>query len=212
MLQNYAIAKWLTQFPALTLMVMLRRDMGYRLLNIGALTAVFGLLFVVTLLATPDNESANTTPLLIFAVIGYVNAIVQKIRRWRELRRGNISHSYYLGSSPFDFKWLPAFMRRNRRMARVGDPIISALIGLALYPFSHALSVWIVFSAFCLRAYEHQIFHRERNRAFDFDDSIIEAEIVIEEQNPTSSASQHHPSSGIPSGLGDDIKSKIHRK
>ncbi len=210
--EDYAFAKWLTQFPALTLMVILRRDMGYRLLNVGVLTAVFGLLFVVTVLATPGNESANTTPLLIFAVIGYFNGIAQKIRRWRDLNRGIVIHSYYLGSSPFDFSWLPDFMRRNRRVARFGDPIFCAIIGLALFRFSHALSVWVTFSAFCLRAYEHQIFQRELHRGFDFEDSIIEAEIVIEQQNPAPDSSQNQESSGIPSGLGNDIKSKIRSK
>src|ERR1700722_6419617 len=183
-LENVGFAKWLTQFPALTLMVLLRRDIGYRLLNVGVLTAVFGLLAVVTVLATPGNESANTTPLLVFAGLGYFNGIAQKIRRWGSMNRGIVIHSYYLGSSPFAFAWLPNFMLRNRRVARFGDPIICTIIGLALFPFSHALSVWVTFSAFCLRAYEHQIFQRELHRGFDFEDSIIEAEIVIEQQNP----------------------------
>lgn len=212
MLENFAFAKWLTQFPALTLMVLLRRDIGYRLLNVGVLTAVFGLLAVVTVLATPGNQAANTTPLLVFAGIGYFNGIAQKIRRWRSMNRGIVIHSYYLGSSPFAFCWLPDFMLRNRRVARFGDPIICAIIGLALFPFSHALSVWVTFSAFCLRAYEHQIFQRELHRGFDFEDSIIEAEIVIEQQNPTPNSSQNQESSGIPSGLGNDIKSKIRSK
>ena len=211
LLENYAFAKWLTQFPALTLMVILRRDMGYRLLNIGALTAVFGLLFLGTMLAFPSNDPAKTVPLLIFAVLGYLNAIAQKIRRWRDWNRGIVIHSYYLGSSPFDFSWLPDFMRRNRRVARYGDPIICAIIGLALFPFSHALSIWIVFSAFCLRAYEHQIFQRELHRGFDFEDSVIEAEIVIEQQNTTANQPEQE-SAGIPSGLGNDIKSKIRSK
>jgi hypothetical protein len=212
LLENYAFAKWLTRLPALTIMVILRRDMGYRLLNVGVLTAVFGLLFVVTVLATPGNEAANTTPLLIFAAVGYFNGIAQKIRRWRDMNRGIVIHSYYLGSSPFEFKWLPDFMRRNRRVARFGDPIIAAIIGLALFPFSHALSLWVTFSAFCLRAYEHQIFQRELARGFDFGDSIIEAEIVIEQQNPAPTSSQNQETSGIPSGLGNDIKSKIRSK
>jgi hypothetical protein len=212
MLQNYAIAKWLTQFPALTIMVILRRDIGYRLLNVGVLTAVFGILFVVTVLATPGNDSANTTPLLVFAGIGYFNGIAQKIRRWRDFNRGIVTHSYYLGSSPFAFSWLPNFMLRNRRVARYGDPIICAIIGVALFPFSHALSIWIAFSAFCLRAYEHQIFQRARSQEFDFEDSIIEAEVVIEQQNPAPNSSRNQESSGIPSGLGNDIKSKIRSK
>ena len=99
---------------------------------------------------TRQMNRQNTTPLLIFAGIGYFNGIAQKIRRWRSMNRGIVIHSYYLGSSPFAFPWLPNFMLRNRRVARYGDPIICAIDWrMALFPFlafiNGVLSVWVTF-------------------------------------------------------------------
>jgi hypothetical protein len=104
-MQQYAMAKWFMQFPALTLMVFLRRDIGYRLLNPLVLLAVFGLLAVVAILAMPGNAAAGPVGLLIFAALGFFSGIAQKIRRWRDLERNVRLHSYYVGTSPFDQRW-----------------------------------------------------------------------------------------------------------
>jgi hypothetical protein len=64
-----------------------------------------------------------------------------------DLNNGIAQFSYYIGSSPFDFRWLPNFVRRNRRVARYFDPIFCAAIGLVLFPYSRALAMWLVFSA-----------------------------------------------------------------
>ena len=47
--------------------------------------------------------------LLIFAGLGFLNGIAQRIRRWWDLERNVRQHSYYIGSSPFDQRWLPTF-------------------------------------------------------------------------------------------------------
>ena len=69
-MQQYAMAQAFMKFPALTLMVILRRDLGYRLLNPLVLIAVFGVLAVVAILAMPGNEAARPVDLLIFAGLG----------------------------------------------------------------------------------------------------------------------------------------------
>jgi len=212
-IQIYALMQWLIKFPALTLMVMTRRDIGYRLLNPLILIAVFGLLAVVTILSIPGNESANQAPLLVFALIGFLSGIAQRIRRWRDVGRGVNHHTYYIGSSPLDFHWLPSFIRRNRRVARYIDPIVCAGIGLTLFPYSPALAAWLVFAAFCLRGFEDQVFQRERNRDLDLADSIHiseEQSRVLEQYEQARNAPQHQNSPGIPTGLGDDIQKKIH--
>jgi len=212
-MQNYALAKWFTQFPALTLMVLLRRDLGYRLLNPAVLLAVFGILAVVTILATPGNEAARPVDLLIFAALGFCNGIAQRIRRWWDMERNVRQHSYYIGTSPFHKHWLPAFFRRNRRSARLLDPLFCAAIGLALLPFSHALALWLIFSAFCLRAYEDTIFNRERTQELDISDGLIESQIQgehVERYSEPSAAGQNPPAeAGVPTGIGEDIKPKI---
>src|ERR1700677_5369907 len=115
--KTYNFVHGAIRFPALTLIVFLRRDIGYRLLNPFALFATFGLLAVVTLLATPGNEAARPWHLIIFCGGGFFNGLAQRIRRWRELNKGISQHSYFIGNSPFEFHWLPTCFRRNRRIA-----------------------------------------------------------------------------------------------
>lgn len=213
-METFAFVQWAMKFPALTLMVLTRRDMGYRFLHPLMLIAVFGLLAVVTILATPGHEAAHPIHLLIFAGVGFANGIAQRIRRWRDVNRGVNHHSYYIGSSPFDFRWLPYFARRNRRPARYIEPLFWAGIGLTLFPFSRALAMWVIFAAFCLRGFEDQIFRRQRNRELDLSDNIIIAENqarVLEQYEQAQNPPQHQTSPGIPTGLGDDISKKVQK-
>jgi hypothetical protein len=215
-MQNYAMAQWLMQFPALTLMVFLRRDIGYRLLNPLILMAVFGILAVVSILAMPGHEAARPVDLLIFAGLGFVAGIAQHIRRWWDRERNVRLHSYYIGTSPFEQRWLPAFFRRHRRAARFLDPLACAAIGLALLPFSRVLALWLVFSAFCLRVYEDGIFNREQKQALDIADSLIENEgqsRTIEQFSEPSAPGQTPPAeAGVPTGIGADIYEQVKRR
>jgi hypothetical protein len=212
--EQYATAQWLMRFPALTVMVFLRRDLGYRLLNPAWLIAGTGFLFVITVLTQPHTEGANPIDLLFFVLGALILGIYQRVKRWRELNRGIPQHSYYIGTSPFDYRWLPMFCRRNRRMARLADPIFCALIGLAVFPCSRALAMWLVFSGFCLRSLEYAVHQKQRNRDLDTIDGLINAEIQSETvehfERPTDA--QQQPASGIPTGLGEDIQNQIKRK
>jgi hypothetical protein len=214
-LQDYAFAQWLMQFPALTLILFLRRDVGFRLLHPLKLIVVFGLLAVASILAMPGNEDARPVALLIFALLGFSIGLYQRFRRWYELHSGQMQHSYYIGSSPFDFQRLPSFCRRNRRIARIIDPIFCAVIGMALFPLSHALSMWVVVSAFSLRSYEHQIYRNQRNLDLDLIDSLIVSQRqsqVFEQYEDNLNPEEQHTSGSVPTGLGDDIRSHIHNR
>lgn len=213
-METYAFVQWGMKFPALTLMVLTRTDIGYRLLNSLTLMAVFGLLAVVTILATPGNEAAHPEHLLMFAGVGFVSGLVQKIRRWCDLNRGVIHHSYYIGTSRLNFPWLPHCFRRNRRVSRYCEPALFAGIGIALFPYSHALAMWLIFAAFCLRGFEDQVFRRERNRDLDLIDNIITAEEqtrVLEQYEQAQNLPKHQASPGIPSGLAPDVQAKINK-
>ena len=200
------------QYPALTLMLVSRRDIGYRLLNPFKLIAVTGLLAVIAILSMPNNEAARPIDLLIFAFVAFLSGLAQRIRRWWDLNRNVQGHSYYIGSSAFDFQFLPDFVRRNRRAARYLDPIIFALIGVALLPYSRALATFLVFSAFCLKGSEDLVFRNHRNRQLDLSDSIFIAEQqlkTLEQMEQTQDAPQHQPDAGIPTGLAEDIQGHI---
>ena len=195
-------------------MVILRRDIGYRLLNPAVLMAVFGLLAVVAILATPGNEDARPVDLLIFAVLGFFCGIAQRIRRWWDLERNVRQHSYYIGNSRFDQRWLPAFFRRNRRAARIIEPLFCAAVGFILLPYSRSLAIWLIFSGFCLRAYEDTVYRRERSQRLDTMDSLIESEIQgehVEQFEPSMSDRSQQTAPGLPTGLGNDIQERIKR-
>lgn len=215
-MQQYAMAQAFMKFPALTLMVFLRRDLGYRLLNPLVLIAVFGVLAVVAILAMPGNEAARPVDLLIFAGLGFLSGIAQRIRRWLEMERNVRQHSYYIGSSPFNQRWLPDFFRRHRRTARLLDPLFCAAIGLSLLPFSRALAMWLIFSAFCLRAYEDGIFNRERTQELDISDGLIESKIqgdnVEHFSEPTGPGQNPPAEAGVPTGIADDIHEHVKRR
>ena len=214
-LQRYAQVKWGMQFPALTVAVLLRRDIGFRLLHPAKLIAVNGALAVVAILAQPDFEEARPLALLLVAAVSFCAGIGQRLRRWRELSQPAHRHSEYVGTSPMDFAWLPPFMRRNRRMARFADSLLCVLIGLVVFPLSSALGSYLAFSGLCLRVYESEIFERERNRDLDLSDGLVMAQYQSElvercEDAPAVRSQQSRP--GLPTGLGSDIQANIQRQ
>ena len=219
--EQLELTQWLMQFPALTVMVWLRRDIGYRLLNPLGLLAVTAFLLFFSALAQSRNGDNQPVFLLLFAVVTFILGISQRIRRWREINRGVRQHSYYLGTSPFDgLRWLPNFCRRNRRIARFVDPIFCAVIGLALIPVSPILTLWLVFAGACLRSFEYTVHQREWNLALDTVDSIIISEVqgrTVEQFEETPATPPQQPTTGLPTGIGNDIRDKIiislkHRK
>ncbi|TAL00755.1 MAG: hypothetical protein EPO07_09270 [Verrucomicrobia bacterium] len=213
-MQQYIIVKWLIQFPARSVMVLLRRDIGVRLLNPLVLAAVFGFVAVLAILATPGNEAARPGDLLIFAGLGFLSGIVQRVRRLWGMSRNVRQHTYYIGSSPFA-KWLPEFLRRNRRDGRFIDPLFCMTVGFILLPYSKALAMWLVFSGFCLRLFEFTVHEREQENELDLKDSLVEAE----QNSRTVEQSEHVPDempeqsdAGIPTGIGSDISEQVKKQ
>src|ERR1017187_8282097 len=90
--EQYQFAQRLMEFPALTVMVFLRRDLGFRLMNPLRLLAVTGFLVVVSVFAQQGNADANPIFLLIFAGATFVLGIVQWIKSWWKLNRGIRQH------------------------------------------------------------------------------------------------------------------------
>jgi hypothetical protein len=214
-MQHFAFAQWFCQFPALTCMIWLRPGIGYRLLHPLKLFIVTGLLFSIAVLAAEGHSDARPMDLAVFAMLTFVIGLVHRIRRWRDLNNGLTQLSVDIGSSPFNFQWLPRFARRNRRCARYVDPLFIAGIGVALLPFSRALAMWLLFSGACLRMFEHSVFQRQRNRDLDLVDSIMLTEDqarTVEIYEQIRSASNGQPDQGLPSGLGSDIEAQIKRR
>jgi len=209
------MAQWLMQFPALSVMVFFRHDLGYRLLDSPRVLGITIFLVFFGVLAQPGNEDAEPIALFYFGISFFVLAVVQRIKRWTQFNRAVRQHSYYIGTSPFAFRWLPAFMHRNRRVARFIDPLFCGLFGFVCFPLSHALACWLVFSAGCLRAYEYMIHERDRNLDMDTIDGLINAENqgqTVEQFENVQQARPQQQATGIPTGLGEDVREHINRR
>ena len=104
------------------------------------------------------------------------------------------------------------FCRRNRRIARIIDPIACILVGYGLFPASRALAMWLIFSGVCLRVFEYEVHIRERNRSLDTVDDLIVADrqtVIVEQFETSPGTAPQQPTTGIPTGIGDDIRDKI---
>jgi hypothetical protein len=211
--QNFYTVRWLIQFPALTVMVWLRRDLGFRMVSPVRIVPVTVFLFVISVLASNGNPDNRLWGLLIFALLTLAIGICQHVKRWFELGQKVKQHSYFLGTSRLNnFRWIPDFLRHERRLERFADPIFCVLIGFAVLPLSHALGMWLVFSGFCLRAYEYSIYMRDRNLNLDILDGMIRSEQqneTVEEFETKSDWRKNDNSNGLPTGLGEDLESQI---
>jgi len=200
-------------YPALSVMVFLRRDIGYRMVNPKWLTGVTLVEIVISLIIHPRNGSPNA--LFLFAIASFAFGMVQRFKRWREVNNGVKQHSFYIGTSCFDSPKLPAFLRRNRRIARTADPILCVTVAMYSWQFFPALGFWLFFSGMCLAGFEGDVHRRDRNQTLDMVDSIITSEIqsdTIEEFEEAPNATPQEPAAGIPAGLGDDIHDHLKRR
>jgi hypothetical protein len=219
-IQSFQMAKWVTQFSALTWMIWIRPDLGFRMVSPIRIIPVTVILIVVSDLAMPGSPDARPVDLLVFALLTLGMGIFQRIKGWIKFEQKIRQHSYYMGTSVLDVPLLPAFFRRSRRIERFVDPIVCTIIGLALFHFSRALSMWLIFSGLSLRMYEHTIFQRNREMSLDIIDAMNVSEQqsqIVEEFEATSAWHKHRDATGVPTGLGDDLERQIkisikHRK
>jgi len=212
--QRIEIMQWLCTFPALTVMVFLRRNLGYRLLSPLSLCVVAAVMFLISTFA---QHTPNPEGLQIFALLVLFVGASQRWSRWKEIRRGVRLHTYYIGDSCLEFRWLPGFIRRNRRIPRFFDPLFCFAIGALLFMVSPALGGWIVFSGFCLRTFEDAVYRKELERDLDTLDGLIASEVQAEAVEHFSEAPKEERrhadlSTGIPTGLAPDVEEVIARK
>ena len=194
------------EFPALTVMVFLRKDLGFRLESAPAACRHRLPGCCVSVFAQQGNSDANPMMLLFFALAFFVLGIVQWINAWFRLNRGVRQHSYYIGTSLYEFRRLPEFIHRNRRFSRFIDPLLCMLAGLVFYPISHAMTAWLFLSALSLRTIEYAVHQKYR----DMDLDTIDGMIMAERQGQTveyflenaEGTAQRPQSPGIPTGLG----------
>ena len=204
--------------PSLTVMVLLRPDVGYRMLRPSWLygTALVEIIyaFFCQIWTAPNAPSIIFSPLMKFAVLSFGVGMYQRIKRWREFNRGVRQQSFYIGTSWFRLLPLPAFVQRHRRVERFIDPFFCFFVGLFLLPITQQLSLWLMLSAGALKLLEENVYQKELHRKLDVVDGMIGADIQNETvdrfERPFDGRDQDAP--GVPTGISDDIEDHIRRR
>jgi hypothetical protein len=211
--QKIAFSRWVAFFPALTAMVVLRRNLGYRTLSPVSLICVTAVMALLSVWASASTRFAEI--LLIFAGIVLLGGFAERAKRYKEMREGTRVHSHYIGDSHLRSLPLPQFLKRDRRLERVVDPIVMAAAGVLLFQISPIPAMWLALSGASLRLIEADARKRQIERELDTLDSMVEAEIqeeVIEHYSVRIHNPTDRPVNGIPTGCSADIQKTILRR
>src|SRR5579859_5456544 len=140
----------LSLFPALTIMVFLRRKVGYRFLSPLRLQAMALLLWVLSAFSVFSGNTLSVSPLIVFSLAMLIAGYVERWLRWQDIKSGLSWHSYSRGIS-----WFSHYVPLNETaVKRFVDPAAAAIIGLALSFLFPWLGYYIMFSAVCLFIFE----------------------------------------------------------
>ena len=230
--QKADILAGLAMFPALTMMVFLRRKIGYRFLSpmklqvmtlfILALSAVsiatagqpapvtvYGGLSVTPAAPSP---TALATPFFVFAFAMLITGMVKRFLQWQNIKKGVSWHTYSRGVSWFAF--LPL---SDSIIKRYVDPAAVAIVGLLVMLIFKWLGYYIIFSAFCLFIFETWDYDQQLNRMLDTLDDLVDSEVVsgnVDYYSRDGKAEQRplEETAGIPTGIAPDIAVQIQKR
>src|SRR5260370_9913174 len=209
--QKAEIVVALAMFPALTVMIFIRRKIGFRFLGTTKLFAMFVVIGVIGGISEafqPQNVNVNNPynvpgvptsvpnpdiafqfrALLIFAFVMLALGLFERWLRWQDIKKGVAWHTYSRGISLFSF--LPF---NDSIIKRYVDPAAVAIVGFVLALVFRWLGVYIIFSAFFLFIFEACDYEQQRNRLLDVNDSLIASEVMSENARHFSQSNQKRP-------------------
>jgi hypothetical protein len=203
-----------SRFPAITVMVFIRRKIGFRMMN-----PTWLIILAIIMLLTPVIFKAAAAPfgflMVIYALALLGLGFFQRWQRWNELCNGERWHTYSPGISYLETLPLPPFFRSHGRVGRFLDPaavaIVALLVGIIL---SHGLGLWLLLSAFFLYVHEQDAYQAQLNRDLDTLDGLVAAEVQAEtvkhfEGKQPEEQRSIEETAGIPTGLAPDIHRQV---
>jgi hypothetical protein len=222
--QKIDFVLWLLEFPALTVLVFLRRRVGFRTLKPLRL---FIMAMILCYLGNPNSHLFNlgerlvpvdfSTPLSMFGSLVLIVGLIQRWLRWREIRKGVMWHTYSRGVSYFEF--LPL---RIDHVYRYVDPTIAFIAGLFIsqVPWFRGLGTWIVLSSFALFMLEQYIYDKQLSHDLDILDNLFISEVqsrTVEHftrgrEGEKAERTSLSDTAGIPTGVAADIAAQIDRR
>ncbi|QBD75185.1 hypothetical protein EPA93_03925 [Ktedonosporobacter rubrisoli] len=210
--QKVNILQYFTLFPALTVMVFLRRKIGYRFLDMLKIQIMVVLLWGYGIFsAIPFGPQAGTIVVL-FSLAVLIAAIIERRLRWRDIKRGIRWHTYSRGISWFSY-FLPL---PEHIVKRFIDPAAVLIPGIALFFLFRPLGFYLILSAVCLFLFETIDFQKQIDRMLDQLDNQVEGEIASENmeyfQNGGAGIRPIEETAGIPTGTDPDLAAAIERR
>jgi hypothetical protein len=211
--QKINILQYLTLFPALTVMIFLRRKIGYRFIDMLKIQLMF-----IALLAYGAFSSIAFGPqaggiIFLFSLAMLITAIVERRIRWNEIKRGVSWHTYSRGIS-----WFSGFLPLSEiTVKRFIDPAAVLVAGIALFFLVRPLGFYLILSAVCLFLFETIDFQKQIDRMLDQLDSLSESEVVSQnieyfEHGGTAADRSLEQTAGIPTGVAADLEDAIARR
>lgn len=215
MFQKMQVWRAIALFPAITVMVFMRRKIGFRMMKPNWLVAMTVILCLIPLfLSGIAAPFGFLMPLYAFAMLGM--GLYQRWKRWGELCSGERWHTYSAGISYFEMLPLPAFLQSHGRIYRFLDPIAVVLVGLIVsLALSHGLGIWIMFSGLALHIFEQDVYEKAISRDLDTLDGLIASEVQDETvkhfagAQPEEKRRTLEDTAGIPTGLAPDIHRQV---
>jgi hypothetical protein len=213
--QKKALIESLSIYPALMIMIFIRRRIGFRLLKSNW---IVGIAVVLLALTAMFPVAAQPFPIVMvgFALAMGALGTVQRYHRWCEICTGVRWHTYAPGLSYLErFPW-PVFFLRCRRIYRFLDPALCIILGTIAGFLSHLLGSVILLSAVALAVYENALFERMLENDLNILDGLVAAEVQVETVKHFEGAKQPEEiqrtleeTAGIPTGVAPDIHHQV---
>ena len=197
-------------FPALTVMVFIRRKIGFRMVRPNWLVCMALIAAIVPNILSSDHRAAP----IIFAILVFAMGLYHRRARWLGLGRGERWHTASTGISWLESVPLPKIFCNEYRIYRFLDPIACFIVGLVVIALGlRSLGFWIVFASMALIIWEQGVYDRLLNRMLDIHDGLIDAEvqqqIATHYRQPAAGALPMEDTAGLPTGLAQDIEKQV---
>ena len=207
------IVATLSLFPAMTIMVFLRRRLGYRFLDPLKYQVMVLLIWLLAGFSVVSGNTRSVVGLTLFGILVLVFASVERHLRWRDILHGVSWHTYSRGISWFHsvFHW------REDILYRFVDPAAAAIVGFLLSFLFPWLGYYIIFAAICLFIFQAADYQRSINLALNVLDGLVESQ--VQSDNAQFFAGDGQPqaraiedTAGIPTGVAPDLEAAIARR
>lgn len=199
---------------SLSVIVFIRRRIGFRTLDSGWYLAVALLVYILAVF-NPEPDSPFPDLMAWYALAIVVLGAFHRLLAWIQIQRGTPSHSYSSGISIFELRWFPRFVRVWRLTNRFVDPAFTLMVGWYIrHDLSVALGNWLIFTSVCLAFYELFVQRSITNLVLDLSDGLTVAEsqgatVKRLRQAQASPSAVHSDGEAISTGLGKDIAGKV---